>query len=1075
MKRQIEDETNGKKASALLGSTDISYFLSNDNLTRKSAPEVDSIKDDISFQWFDIDMYDGPKLEKDPTTGTNPDWTQEESNPIVRFFGVTRDGHSVCLHLHGFLPYFYCSLPNSWSDDDLTDFKNDLSSRLTAQMNRCHVVDAEIVYKQSIMGYQGMHDSKFLKVTVNMPNAVPTCRSLLSNGISYGQKSTGCLYIYEAKIPFVLRCMIDLNIVGCNWLTAPAGKYTLRPMDKKKTTCQYEIDIYYKYIISHNTEGIYMDVAPFRILSFDIECLATDGGFPTGDKDPVIQIANVLTEQGSSEPFYKCVFCLNTCAPIPGAEIFAFENEKDLLAAWSQFVIASDPDVITGYNIQNFDLPYIFDRATALKIEDKVHIIGKLIGQKSKKTTSTFTSSAYGTHENIDIAVFGRVIFDLLQFMRREYKLTSYSLNNVSTYFLGDQKDDVKYNQIKELQEGDEITRHRLSHYCLKDSLLPQLLLDKLIVLINHIEMARVTGVPISFLLSRGQQIKVVSMLHRKAQTMNIIIPSYDSPKGVDSEDNYQGATVIEPIKGFYEQPISTLDFSSLYPSIMISHNICYTTIVFPESYMPGPKQRFTFNKEEATDSILYISPEEYEVSPTGDRFITKDKKVGILPIILRELLDARKAAKRDMAKETDPLKKKVQNGRQLALKISANSVYGFTGATVGQLPCLQISKSVTSFGREMIEKTKNTVMTKYTIANGYPGDAQVIYGDTDSVMVRFGVNTVPEAMKLGKEAAEYISTLFPPPVKLEFEKVYFPYLLMNKKRYAGLYWTKEDKWDKMDCKGIETVRRDNCGLVRLIVDMCLKKILIDRDVNGAIEYVKNTISSLLQNNIDISLLVITKSLGKKADSNEYKAKAAHVELAERMYKRDPGSAPKVGDRVQYVIIEKEKNAPAYTKSEDPIYVLENNLPIDVSWYLEHQLKGPLERIFEPVCNVTSSIFSGDHTLVRRTASVQKSGIGLFISTKTRCVGCKQPLETGIICNNCMKDGKKYYTQTILRYECLEEQFTELWTTCQRCQGSLHQKVICGNRDCPIFFQREKIRKELKETQEKVIKFDELF
>lgn len=448
-----------------------------------------------------------------------------------------------------------------------------------------------------------------------------------------------------------------------------------------------------------------------------------------------------------------------------------------------------------GYNIQNFDLPYIFDRATLLKTED-VHILGRVKNQRSKKSTSTFSSSAYGTHENIDIEIYGRVVFDLLQFMRREYKLTSYSLNNVSNYFLGDQKEDVKYNQICELQNGDEITRNRLAQYCLKDSLLPQRLLDKLIVLINHIEMARVAGVPISMLLSRGQQIKVISMLYRKACTMDFIVPSYESSKS-GTDDAYQGATVIEPKKGFYKVPIATLDFSSLYPSIMISHNICYSTLIFPAYYKktgtPSDRNRkFTLDEEEhkQNPNLIYLPPESYEMSPNGDLFLRKEKREGILPIILKELLSARKKAKKDMANEKDPLRKKVQNGRQLALKISANSVYGFTGATVGQLPCLSISKSVTAYGRQMIDLTKNTVMEKYCKKNGYPDDSVVVYGDTDSVMVRFGVQTVEEAMKLGKEAADYITTLFPPPVKLEFEKVYYPYLLMNKKRYAGLFWT---------------------------------------------------------------------------------------------------------------------------------------------------------------------------------------------------------------------------------------------------------------------------------------------
>ena len=152
----------------------------------------------------------------------------------------------------------------------------------------------------------------------------------------------------------------------------------------------------------------------------------------------------------------------------------------------------------------------------------------------------------------------------------------------------------------------------------------------------------------------------------------------------------------------------------------------------------------------------------------------------------MTELLSARKRAKADLKKAQDPLEKAVLDGRQLALKVSANSVYGFTGATVGQLPCLEISSSTTAFGREMIDHTKDMVEKRYTTANGYKANADVIYGDTDSVMIKFNVPELEDAMKLGEEAAEYVSATFIKPIKLEFEKVYFPYLLISQEALRG-------------------------------------------------------------------------------------------------------------------------------------------------------------------------------------------------------------------------------------------------------------------------------------------------
>lgn len=240
-----------------------------------------------------------------------------------------------------------------------------------------------------------------------------------------------------------------------------------------------------------------------------------------------------------------------------------------------------------------------------------------------------------------------------------------------------------------------------------------------------------------------------------------------------------------------------------------MAHNLCYSTLV----------PRHLVKNWEA---------EKITTTPNGDTFVKPDVKKGILPLILEELIGARKRAKNELAKATDPFEKAVLDGRQLALKISANSVYGFTGAQVGQLPCLPISSSTTAFGRVMIEQTKELVQQKYTKANGYEHDCQVIYGDTDSVMVKFGTNDIEQSMELGKEAAAYVSTHFIKPIKLEFEKVYFPYLLMNKKRYAGMLWTKPTKPDKMDCKGIETVRRDNCALVADVVQTTLDHLLKD-------------------------------------------------------------------------------------------------------------------------------------------------------------------------------------------------------------------------------------------------------
>lgn len=228
-----------------------------------------------------------------------------------------------------------------------------------------------------------------------------------------------------------------------------------------------------------------------------------------------------------------------------------------MLEAWARFVVDADPDLLTGYNVQNFDMPYLLNRMKKLKCEG-AQILGRIKGVKATMRDTTFQSSAYGKSENVETQIDGRVTFDMLQYIRREHKLSSYSLNSVSAHFLGQQKEDVHHSIIADLQNGTQDDRRRLAVYCLKDAFLPQRLMDKLMVVINHIEMARVTGVPLDFLLTRGQQIKVVSMLYRKCAPLGLLVPTLPRQPGAggEGEETFEGATVIEPVKGYYDVPI---------------------------------------------------------------------------------------------------------------------------------------------------------------------------------------------------------------------------------------------------------------------------------------------------------------------------------------------------------------------------------------------------------------------------------------------------------------------------------------------------------------------------------------
>jgi DNA polymerase delta subunit 1 len=657
--------------------------------TRKPLPKpIEPSADFIHFQQIDIDYTIG-----DPVEGMKNQL--EGAVPIVRMYGTTEDGHSVMANVYGVIPYFWTVAPPGFREQDCELYRNTLNRRMKAAVPssmigqkdcKDFIIGIEIVQRASIMGYQGGRKLPFIKILLSSPRLVPKCRDIIETGMEipgYGDRAS---LTYESNIPFVLRFMIDYDILGGNWIELQPNHYRMTPTSKRVGTAQIEVDVNHDEMKSLPPEGEWSKSAPLRILSFDIECAGRKGLFPEPEIDPVIQIANIVTVMGEGKPFIRNVFTLNTCTPIVGAHVLSFQKESQLLAEWQRFVQKIDPDIITGYNITNFDLYYLINRARKLAVHDFAYL-GRITDKKAKVKETTFSSKAYGRRDTREVPMHGRVQLDMLQVIQREHKLISYSLNAVSAHFLGQQKEDVQHSIITDLFNGTPEDRRRLAVYCLKDAYLPLRLLEKLMVVINYTEMARVTGVPMGYLLSRGQQIKVVSQLYRQAKKEGLLIPYNRSRQ---SEETYEGAFVIPPKPGFYDKPIATLDFTSLYPSIMMAHNLCYSTLL-----------RKSDTQTMSTDSYE-ISP-----SPTADCFVKPSVKKGVLPRILEDLIAARTKAKNDLKNEKDPLKRAVLDGRQLALKVSANSVYGFTGASVGQLPCFEISSSVTAYGRKMIETTK--------------------------------------------------------------------------------------------------------------------------------------------------------------------------------------------------------------------------------------------------------------------------------------------------------------------------------------------------------------------------------
>jgi DNA polymerase delta subunit 1 len=884
------------------------------------------------------------------------DGRDQDDQYTIRIFGRSENGKSVSLGTK-FNPYFY--------------LKTSAPQEVVKGIFWRGLISCKLQHLKDLWGFQNGELSRFLRLEFKTHKALRNCAWAVENRKHEELKDAK---VYESNIDPVLRFMHVTGISSTGWIDPGICE------PDEESTCEINLwapDWHFIKPVARD------DFAPIRIMSFDIECYSSTGGFPDAKRkeDVVFQIGMTTKEFGKPGWYDRKCLCLKETQ---GYEWF--KTEKELLQAFEEYLIKVDPDIITGWNIFGFDLEYLVERATLYCGLQPVW--GRVRGDVAELVTKNLSSSALGNNLLKMVPMKGRYVFDLFQDVKREHKLESYSLNNVSKHFLKDQKLDMPPKEIfSRFLEGDPAKLGEVADYCIKDTELPHALMEKLCQIQNVVEMAKACWVPLAFLSERGQQIKVFSQMAKKARELNFVIPTFKRTEvSTNDEDGYQGATVLEAQTGAYYAPITALDFASLYPSIMCAENLCYSTLVMDSKYdnLPGVQYEV-------------FGPHKFAQGVPS-----------LLPVILTELKAYRKKAKKLMAAAEGTPMEAVYNGQQLAYKVSMNSIYGFTGASKGMLPCVAIASTVTFRGRQMIEQTKNYV------EEHFPG-AKVRYGDTDSVMVEFdvqgrkGQEAIDYSWELGEQASEQCTKLFKAPNDLELEKIYCPYFLYSKKRYAAkMYEKKGDTvvFKKIDVKGLQVVRRDSCPYVRETLKQLLGMILESSDPRPVIDAARDAARSLLEGKVPIEKLLLSKQLtdtykvklGPK-DTNilkttlkhlssddsrsieglirtgEYKIKheeilekvmkkltkeeqmavrqvtklvpMPHFQVRTKMKMRAPGSEPQQGDRVSFVVA--KGPGKLFEKAEDPVWVREHSVPLDYDYYFTNQLKKPVQDLLEPL------------------------------------------------------------------------------------------------------------------------------
>ncbi|HDD46562.1 MAG TPA: hypothetical protein ENG42_03730 [Candidatus Aenigmarchaeota archaeon] len=790
------------------------------------------------------------------------DYIMPNEKPVVRVFGKDKNGKVVCCFFEKLMPYFYV-------------LGNNVENVVRGERN---VARIEKVKRYLATEYR--KDSiEVYKITLHNPAKTPELRDKLRN-LGYE--------VFEADIPFKYRFMIDYDIRGMCWIDVENGN----GIDTNTVYAD-------KIVRANKIRSVDLDAnAPLKYLAFDIECVSTKpGAVPNAKRDGIIMISIVF-----SEPFKgKKEMVLSTRYD---ASVEYFQSEEEMLREFVNILIEYDPDIITGYNVNNFDLPYVLERL-------RQNNIPALFGRcRDKYVVARKIANRY------KINITGRIVVDSYELIKKDFSLKRYDLDFVCNALLGERKVPVRHSEIEKLWKGNSNDFKKLIRYSKMDSILALNLLFKLNLLDKYIALAKISGTLLQDILDSGETTRIENYLLREFSKKGYIIPCKPLERDVAKREaarkkELKGGYVLEPEKGLQESVI-VLDFKSMYPSLIRTYNICPTTLLV---------------SNEGIDCFQ---------TPAKVRFVKPNIKEGIVPSILKTLMDERGKIKAEMKNEKDGAKLRELDAKQWALKIMANAFYGYFGYPRSRMYNLGIANSITSLGRETIKKTKALIEKEF----GY----KVVYGDTDSVMVRVDVQSLEEMKKIGDKLSSYISNMLPGIMELEFEKIFKRFLPLTKKRYAAwCFELKGDKWvDKIETKGIETVRRDWCDLVSETMMKIIEIILKEKNTTNAVEYFKNIVEKINKGEIPIQKFIITKTMTKTAES--YDGIQPHAEVVKKIKKRNPAEAPGIGDRIAYVIT---KGTQMLSKrAEPPEYVVEHGLELDSQYYIENQLLPPLERIF---------------------------------------------------------------------------------------------------------------------------------
>lgn len=746
----------------------------------------------------------------------------DQEEDYIHIWGLDQDMNDILVRISGFRYSVMIPIPSTIHRYEIEDFCAEVTKAL-----KYYVINDKVIIRR-LYNYRIGKQSNFLVLFLKRYNMR---HSLRNKTVKYRHH---VLNIHnDVGYPAHLQYSSDHNISYGDWHECSEYDTSIHRISR----CNREIITDYRNIkiVQEDDPVRKVNLRP-TIMSYDIECISQEDTFPNANK--VNDEIFLITVSISGRINENVVFTRYSCDSDVNGRVIKVNSEEDLLLKFQEYIIDSNPEVLIGYNTDSFDNPYITQRLYNMALQ--WINVGKLrdipvktyrpnrIPESGTRDKFLFRNKRDAGKEYIIMS--GRVHIDLFRHITENYRMRSFSLDSVSNYFLNEGKHDISmkdmfravknHPDIKKSANSSEIQKiyDSVVRYGIQDSELVLRLESKLVVFLGLSMMARVMSTNIDEFYIKGSSHKVKNMLYRRCRERKILIKDSVDP---NQKGGYQGALILEPKIGLHKY-VYTLDLDSLYPNIVRSYNICYTTLI-------------------RDDSEIDCYDLKFEDNGMLCHYKFRKDFVGVIPEICASLIERRTEVRK--RKSDDPVTSLVNDKLQLALKIAANSIYGVLGLTSSPISFIEGARSVTAMGRLIIGK-----IVKELVQKGH----DVLYGDTDSVMAKVpGINSDPEIYRVAVDTMKYLNEWLKSigsylGLKLEKTGTIF---LIKKKKYVYHYWDPKTGQMEMDkdgnpvyhTTGAESVRRDKCIYQIKFFDKVSDMIMKSTEQSKLYDYIYQT------------------------------------------------------------------------------------------------------------------------------------------------------------------------------------------------------------------------------------------